>query len=152
MTSVLFVCLGNICRSPLAEGIFSARLARAGLDARIAVDSAGTGNWHAGKPPDPRSVDIAARNGIDLRGLRARQVRADDFQRFDVVLAMDSDNLASLQGMQRQSSQKPRCRLRMFLSDNVPDPYFGGPDGFRTVFEMLDAGCDTLLHELTQGI
>lgn len=150
MTSVLFVCLGNICRSPLAEGILRARLAEAGLDQRVVVDSAGTGNWHVGKAPDPRSVEIAARNGIDLSPLRARQVAPEDFQRFDLILAMDRDNLASLERL-RQRGDGP-ARLRLFLSHDVPDPYYGGADGFRSVFDMLDAGCAQLLGDLARGV
>ncbi|WP_029057929.1 low molecular weight protein-tyrosine-phosphatase [Stappia stellulata] len=148
MTSVLFVCLGNICRSPLAEGILRAKLVSMGADGRIGVDSAGTGSWHVGKAPDPRSIAIARRNGIDLTRLRARQVTAADFQRFDLVLAMDGDNLANLKPMRVNGGGV----LRRFLDVDVPDPYFGGPDGFQRVFEMLDAGCDRLLPEVTQGV
>jgi protein-tyrosine phosphatase len=152
MTSVLFVCLGNICRSPLAEGILREKLTRAGLDAGIAVDSAGTGNWHAGKAPDPRSVEIAARNGINLSGLRARQVSADDFERFDLILAMDRDNLDTLNRLGQRAGLDRKGDVRRFLPTDVPDPYYGGADGFRSVFDMLDAGCDRLLRDFTRGV
>ncbi|MBB98223.1 MAG: protein tyrosine phosphatase [Rhodobacteraceae bacterium] len=152
MTSVLFVCLGNICRSPLAEGILRHRLVGAGLERRVLVDSAGTGNWHAGKAPDPRSVEIAARNGIDLSDLRARQVGAADFERFDLILAMDRDNLATLERLGSRSGLARRGDVRRFLQRDVPDPYYGGPEGFQTVFDMLDEGCDRLLRDLTQGV
>jgi protein-tyrosine phosphatase len=152
MTSVLFVCLGNICRSPLAEGILRHRLVGAGLERRVRVDSAGTGNWHAGKAPDPRSVEIAARNGIDLSGLRARQVGAADFERFDLILAMDHDNLAALERLGSRSGLARRGNVRRFLQRDVPDPYYGGPEGFQAVFDMLDEGCDRLLRDLMQGV
>jgi protein-tyrosine phosphatase len=152
MTSVLFVCLGNICRSPLAEGILRHRLAGADLERRVLVDSAGTGNWHVGKTPDPRSIEIAARNGIDLSGLRARQVGAEDFERFDLILAMDRDNLVTLERLAARAGRPSRSDVRSFLQRDVPDPYYGGPEGFQTVFDMLDEGCGRLLRDLMRGV
>lgn len=142
MTRILFVCLGNICRSPLAEGIL-----RAMADGRqdIGVDSAGTAAWHVGKAPDPRSVAIAARHGIDISSLRARQVSSDDFSRFDLILAMDAANLADLQALAPADAP---ARLRRFLDRDVPDPYYGGDDGFADVHAMLEQGCKALLVEL----
>ena len=141
MTRILFVCLGNICRSPLAEGILRAE---AGDRPDIEVDSAGTAAWHVGKAPDPRSIAIAARHGIDISRLRARQVCLDDFSRFDLILAMDAANLEDLQAMAPVGA---RARLRRFLGRDVPDPYYGGDDGFADVHAMLEKGCKELLAE-----
>lgn len=131
---VLFVCLGNICRSPLAEAALRAEAERAGMD--IDVDSAGTGDWHVGRPPDPRAIDQAARHGIDISGYRARQVSPDDFDAFTHVLALDLDNLAALKEL-APSGREDRLSL---LLDHVPgsegepvaDPYFGEAEGFAT--------------------
>ena len=142
MTRILFVCLGNICRSPLAEGILRAQAAdRPDME----IDSAGTAAWHVGKAPDPRSIATAARHGIDISSLRARQVCTEDFSRFDLILAMDAANLADLQA--RAPAGAP-ARLRRFLDRDVPDPYYGGADGFADVHEMLERGCAALLAEL----
>jgi protein-tyrosine phosphatase len=150
MTSVLFVCLGNICRSPLAEGILRAELVGRGAGDRIMVASAGTGSWHVGNPPDPRSVEVAMRHGIDISGQRARQVRAEDFSRFDLVLAMDGENLANLFRLAGVSAATLRAegRLRRFLDRDVPDPYYGGADGFEHVHEMLKRGASALADEI----
>lgn len=151
MVRVLFVCLGNICRSPMAQGAFDALVAEAGLDAQIVTNSAGTGAWHVGNPPDPRAQQTAARRGIDIARQRARQVTPDDFDTFDYVLAMDGDNLRALQ---KAAPKAARGRLHLFLSfastgkpGDVPDPYFGGPDGFEHVFDLVeDAGRGLLRH------
>ncbi|MBD1546834.1 low molecular weight protein-tyrosine-phosphatase [Roseibium aggregatum] len=148
MTSVLFVCLGNICRSPLAEGVFRHTVEQAGHGGRVLIDSAGIGNWHRGNPPDPRSVEVAALNGIDISNLRARQVERHDFDRFDLILAMDRDNLASLR---RMSGPDQTARIRLFLerpARDVPDPYYGGADGFQDVYGLVKSGCLDLLEEL----
>ncbi|WP_417767107.1 low molecular weight protein-tyrosine-phosphatase [Stappia sp.] len=142
MTRILFVCLGNICRSPLAEGILRAQ---AGDRPDMEVDSAGTAAWHVGKAPDPRSIAIAARHGIDISSLRARQVCTEDFSRFDLILAMDAANLADLEALAPAGAP---ARLRRFLDRDVPDPYYGGADGFADVHEMLERGCAALLAEL----
>lgn len=144
--SVLFVCLGNICRSPLAEGIFRSMAEKNGLD-EILVDSAGTGSWHVGAPPDPRSIAKAEAHGIDISNQRARAVRADDFDRFDLVLAMDRSNLKTLRAL---APVRRRARIHGFMSlaldraEDVPDPYYGEHDGFETVFRMLSEGCAAL--------
>jgi protein-tyrosine phosphatase len=126
-TSILFVCMGNICRSPLAEAAFRAEAERRGLD--VTVDSAGTGGWHAGEPPDRRARAAAARNGLDISGQRARQVTRDDFHRFDLILALDEDNLAQLERIRPAAA---RAHLSLLLDhvegregEGVADPYYG---------------------------
>jgi protein-tyrosine phosphatase len=152
---ILFVCLGNICRSPTAEGVFRQRLRHAGLEARVVVDSAGTAGWHRGKAPDARSCMAAAARGYELSGLRARQVALDDFQRFDLILAMDHDNLAHLQAMQPAGS---RAETDLFLRrygigcDAVPDPYHGGEEGFQQVLDLIEQAADGLLHEVQERL
>jgi protein-tyrosine phosphatase len=155
--AVLFVCLGNICRSPLAEGVLAHLLAEAGLGDRVSVDSAGTGAWHVGDPPDPRSVEVAHRFGVRLRGT-GRQVRVGDFRRFTHVVAMDRENLRNLERMREGAGEGPRPRL---LRDwdpeggegaEVPDPYYGGPDGFVTVFRMVERSCRGILDELRASL
>lgn len=149
--AVLFVCLGNICRSPLAEGVFAHLVRARGLDDRFEVDSAGTGAWHIGEPADRRSAAVAARHGVSLDG-RARKVEPSDFDRFDLVIAMDRDNLRDLERMVDGSPHRPRLRLlREWDSeagDEVPDPYYGGPDGFERVYAMVRRSCEALLDDL----
>lgn len=152
-TSVLFVCLGNICRSPLAEGVFAHLVAGDGMADRFLVDSAGTGAWHVGELPDPRSREVASRNGITLPS-RARQVRPADFHDFDVVVAMDRSNLSDLEELRRRHGGDARIVLmRDFDPDpgdgQVPDPYYGGPDGFDRVFDMVVRSARGLLEHLT---
>lgn len=148
---VLFVCLGNICRSPTAEAIMRQRLRQAGLAERILVDSAGTGGWHVGKAPDPRTQQAALRRGYDLSALRGRQVSADDFSRFDLLLAMDSSNLSHLQGLRPATASAELDlylrRYRLALEE-VPDPYYGGAQGFEQVLDLLEQASDALLSEL----
>jgi protein-tyrosine phosphatase len=155
MQRVLFVCLGNICRSPTAEGVLRAQLVATGAQARIAVDSAGTGDWHVGSPPDARAIAAAARRGYDLSVLRARQVDSTDFHHHDHIVAMDRRNLAGLQALAPPAA---RARLSLLSSwiadgrfpDEVPDPYYGGEDGFEFVLDMLEAGCAGLLAHLQE--
>lgn len=151
-TSVLFVCLGNICRSPLAEGVFRHLVEEEGLEDHFVIDSAGTGAWHAGERPDRRSIEVAARHGVALPG-HARQVTSDDLERFDHVIAMDRDNLDALRQLPSGDGRGARIRLlRDFDLDGtggeVPDPYYGGPDGFEVVYDMVRRSCERLLDEL----
>lgn len=142
---VLFVCLGNICRSPTAEGVFRAQVERAGLSGQIEIDSAGTAAWHIGKSPDARAQAAAATRGYDLSPLRGRQVAVADFARFDFVLAMDAENLANLLEI-CPPEHRPKVRLFLSFSERwtgqaVPDPYYGGAEGFDQVLDMVeDAG------------
>lgn len=153
VVSVCFVCLGNICRSPTAEGVFASLVGRAGLSERIAIDSAGTGAWHAGELADPRARAAAAKRGHQLTS-RARQFVRGDFARFDLVLAMDTDNLEALQALARTEEERQRVVLfRSFDSTapadaSVPDPYYGGADGFETVLDQCEASAAGLLAEL----
>ncbi len=148
--SILFVCLGNICRSPLAEGVFRDVLARRGLAHRLHIDSAGTGGWHAGAAPDPRSIKIAASHGVDISGQRARKVTAGDFARFDLLLGMDRSNVDDLRRMAGPASD----RVHGFLAHatgthrDVPDPYYGGPDGFDAVYRMIRDAAEALAGRL----
>lgn len=144
MTKVLFVCLGNICRSPTAEAIFRKRAREAGLAAQ--VDSAGTGGWHTGDPPDPRMMKAAATHGYDLAPLRARQVDAGDGYTFDHIIAMDSSNLADLQDLRLDDWT---ADVRMLLDRDAPDPYYGGERGFHDVIALLEGGIDRLIKELS---
>lgn len=148
--AVLFVCLGNICRSPMAQAVFRARANAAGLDVKI--DSAGTGAWHVGKPPDPRAQAAGEARGYDLTPLRARQVKAGDFQRFDLILAMDEDNYEML-CLKAPDEARERIAMMMdFAPDHplraVPDPYYGGDDGFACVLDMLEEASDGLISHL----
>lgn len=148
---ILMVCLGNICRSPSAEAVLRARADQRGLGQRLQIDSAGTGDWHVGKPPDARSQAAAARRGYPLDDLRARQVRAADFQEFDLLLAMDQDNLRTLR---QRAPASPRAELALLLAHaglgecEVPDPYYGGEQGFEQVLDLLEQASDALLDRL----
>ncbi|QLF93033.1 low molecular weight phosphotyrosine protein phosphatase [Pseudomonas sp. ABC1] len=148
---VLFVCLGNICRSPTAEGVFRRKVEQAGLSDRLQIDSAGTAAWHIGKAPDERTCRAARARGYELSGLRARQVEAGDFQRFDLILAMDAQNLADLQ---RLRPAKGGAELDLLLRryalalDEVPDPYYGGHEGFEQVLDLLEQASDALLADI----
>jgi protein-tyrosine phosphatase len=154
-TRVLFVCLGNICRSPLAEGVFLHLVREAGLAHRFDVDSAGTGDWHVGERPDARAAAVAGKHGVELPS-RARQVTRDDLDAFDHVLAMDRENLRDLLRLARADV---RADIRLLRAhdpvrdrhdgDDVPDPYYGGPSGFDLVYEMVHRSCTALLDELT---
>ncbi|MGX5219010.1 MULTISPECIES: low molecular weight protein-tyrosine-phosphatase [Pseudomonas] len=148
---VLFVCLGNICRSPTAEAVFRHKLEQAGLAGLVQVDSAGTGDWHVGKPADTRTRRAAQLRGYDMSALRGRQVEAADFQRFDLVLAMDHSNLDNLK---RLRSGNQGAELDLFLRryqlevDEVPDPYYGGEQGFENVLDLIERASDALLVEV----
>lgn len=152
MVRVLFVCMGNICRSPTAEGVVARYLEKNRLDGRVAVDSAGTHAYHVGERPDRRAREAAKKRGIDLGRLRARRVVEEDFVRFDLILAMDRENLAYLL---KECPDEHRHKLRLFLSyapnashDEVPDPYYGGPDGFEHVLDLIEGAAQGLIDEL----
>jgi protein-tyrosine phosphatase len=152
---ILFVCLGNICRSPTAEGVMRALVREAGLEGEIEVQSAGTGGWHVGEPPDRRARSAARARGLELDGA-ARQAVAEDFERFDVVVAMDQENLAALRRLAPDDDARARLRLlrdfdpeaRARGERDVPDPYYGAGDGFEEVLDVVEAACRGLLAEL----
>jgi protein-tyrosine phosphatase len=150
-TRVLFVCMGNICRSPTAQGVFRHLVAEAGLDDAIEVDSAGTHAYHVNEPPDRRAQAAAERRGFSMSDIRARRVRADDFERFNYVIAMDRDNHSLLVD---QADAEYHDKIRLFLEfgsgheDEVPDPYFGGAAGFERVLDLVEDASRGLLEEL----
>ncbi len=164
MTRILFVCLGNICRSPTAEAAMRRLVQARGLQGSVEVDSAGTGNWHVGESPDERATATARRRGLTLDG-RARQVSAEDFERFDLILAMDGSNANDLRRLAPDEKSAGKVRLlREFEPDavdasgrseaegggdlDVPDPYFGGSDGFERVIDLVTAACEGVLDSL----
>lgn len=157
MTRVLFVCLGNICRSPTAHGVFQQMVDNAGLNEKIHVDSAGTAAWHIGKSPDSRSTEHARLRGYDLSPLRARQAVAADFDQFDYVLAMDKENLSNLQDICPNGAKSaPQLFLyefsRKFNELEVPDPYYGGEAGFEQVLDLVEDACEGLLSDIKKQL
>ena len=152
-TSVLFVCLGNICRSPLAEGIFTHLVEEAGLTDKFIVESAGTGAWHVGERPDARAEMVASQHGVELLS-RARQIDEDDLQTFDWIIAMDRENLRNIQRMADATGSEAEIHLLREFDpegadgDEVPDPYYGGASGFENVYEMVHRSCRALLDRL----
>jgi len=160
-TRVLFVCLGNICRSPTAEAVFRRKAEQAGWGALLQADSAGTAAWHTGKAPDARSQQHGRVRGYDLSGLLARQVMPADFADFDHILAMDADNLAELRRLRQQamaSGQGVRASLGLLLDESpdtagcdVPDPYYGGDAGFEKVLDLVETATDSLLRRLLKA-
>ena len=149
---ILFVCMGNICRSPTAEGVVRHLLLSRAPQLEVEIDSAGTHDYHIGEPPDRRSVAAALRRGIDLSNLRARAVRAEDFTRYDLILAMDEENLRTLQERAPRDAHD-RIRLLMEFAPQataraVPDPYYGGPQGFEQVLDLLEEAAEGLLQDL----
>ena len=152
---VLFVCLGNICRSPIAEGIFAHLVRERGLEGRYLADSAGTGDWHRGQPPDPRAIAAAGKRGVHLPSV-CRQVSKSDFQEFDLILAMDRNNQKDLNALCPPDLKGKIKLMRDFdngreTGPDVPDPYYGGPYEFDTVFEMLNRCCSDLLEKMESG-
>jgi protein-tyrosine phosphatase len=153
-TSVLFVCMGNICRSPTAEGVFRHFVEQAGMSDRVEVDSAGTHAYHSGEPADRRSSAAAERRGYSLSDIRARRVEDDDFERFDFVVAMDKDNLAMLH---EQSETEYRHKISLFMAhasgpeDEVPDPYYGGVTGFERALDLVEEASRGLLETLQEN-
>ncbi|MEM9062657.1 MAG: low molecular weight protein-tyrosine-phosphatase [Pseudomonadota bacterium] len=142
---ILCVCLGNICRSPMAQGALERRLAEAGISA--VVDSAGTGAYHIGNPPDPRGLAAASARGYDNSAQRARQVAASDFDAFDLILAMDASNLANLR---RACPQSADCEIRLFDAEgrDIPDPYYGGPADYEHALDMIEAATEALVTKI----
>ena len=148
--SILFVCMGNICRSPAAEIIFRKLVEEAGLTDDLKIDSAGTINYHTGNPPDPRMSETLSRRGYEIRGC-ARQVQAEDLERFDLILAMDEDNLADLRALDGRGQFSDKIRafveyLETHDDPRIPDPYYGGQKGFEHVIELLEDGCASLIR------
>ena len=150
--SVLFVCMGNICRSPTAHGVFRHKIRQQGLSDTVAVDSAGTHNYHPNSPPDERSQAHAAKRGYNLSDLRARQIQAADFERHDLILVMDLDNLDMVQEQCSQIHRHKVRRLTEFCLRNdsqvVPDPYYGGDNGFEQVLDLIEDACDGLIQHV----
>ena len=150
---ILFVCMGTICRSPTAEGVMRSLVREAGLEDEFEIDSAGTGGWHVGNPPDARATESARRRGITLEGAARRVTRAD-FEDYDLLLAADRENLAELRALAPDEESRSKARLlREFDPDSegspdldVPDPYYGGPDGFEEVLDLVEAACRGLLE------
>jgi len=152
--SVLFICMGNICRSPTAEAVFRLFVENAGLSEYITIDSAGTHDYHIGEAPDSRTQHVALQRGYDMSDLRGRQVESEDFKNFDYVLAMDRANLVILKNITPQNS---RTHVQLFLEyarhhteSEVPDPYFGGVDGFERVLDMVEDAAEGLLQHIQQ--
>jgi protein-tyrosine phosphatase len=147
-SKILMVCLGNICRSPLAEGIMRAKLSK-----DFIVDSAGTGGWHAGELPDKRSISTAKNRGLDITSQKARQFKISDFDTFDYIYVMDNSNYKDVMALAPNEEAKSKVKLilnELFPNENVdvPDPYYGGQDGFENVFNMLNEACDVIAGKL----
>jgi protein-tyrosine phosphatase len=156
MLKVLFVCTGNICRSPSAEGVFRAMVEREGLGHRITADSCGTHDYHVGDAPDPRAIDHARRRGYDISGLRARMLDRDDFERFDLLLALDHGHERILK---RQAPPATKDKVRLFMSyvpelrlTDVPDPYYKGPDAFDHALDLIEHACGRLLEDVRSAL
>ena len=154
--SVLFVCMGNICRSPTAEGVFRHVVLQRNLQDTIEIDSAGTHAYHIGEMPDSRSQSTAKTRGIDLSGQRARKALAEDFERFDYVIAMDRSNFENLKNLRSESSH---AKLHLFMefasgwdNEEVPDPYYGGDNGFDQVFDMVQSASEGLLAHILKEL
>ena len=152
---VLMVCMGNICRSPLAHGVFERMVKEEGLSHLIEVDSSGTHSWHVGNPPDPRSQEVAMRHGLDLNYQQARKVTSADIDDYDYIIAMDRDNLAILQALAKNKESLNKIALFLDFAEGielseVPDPYYGGPGGFDHVYELVEAAASGLLQSINQ--
>ncbi len=155
MVSVLFVCMGNICRSPVAQGVFENAARREGLADEITVDSAGThGFYHAGEPPDPRAQESVLARGIDISGQRARLLDPEDCQRFDYILTMDEENYRAVSALCRGNALvRPFLDFATSSSEReVPDPYYGGPDGFERVLELIEEASEGLLDDIRRRV
>lgn len=152
---VLFVCLGNICRSPMAQGVFEDQIAQASLAGRITADSAGIGDWHVGQPPDPRAQAAMRDVGLDIGAQRCRQITAQDFTRFNLIIGMDDANMAALRAMAPPEHAHKLHRLLDYAAGHeareVPDPFFGAAEGFARTRALIEAGGAGLLHALLGG-
>lgn len=151
---ILFICMGNICRSPLAEGFFRHACETAGVSDKFHIDSAGTGGWHVGDAPDPRSVKSAARYGVDISAQNSRKLVGADFESFDLLLVMDQHNIDTVNAiLPKQHGDKLHMMMDFCLGrdEEIPDPYYGGKDGFKNVCEMVDTASQALLKKLTNG-
>jgi len=153
---VLFVCMGNICRSPAGEGVFQSMVEDAGLSDRVEIDSAGTLGYHSGEPADVRMTKAASQRGYQLSS-RARQIKASDLNDFDIILTMDLDNMSHVLGMAQDEVQQAKVRsfgqyCRQHTVDSVPDPYYGGEQGFEVVLDLLEDGCQMLLEEVERQL
>lgn len=151
MVNVLFVCMGNICRSPIAQGVFERAVESEGLEAEVSVDSAGTGSWHIGQPPDARGREVAKRRGYDLDAQRARRLDPLDCEKFDYILVMDEENYRTASALCR----RPKTQVRLLLDyapdsevKEVPDPYFSGPEGFEYVLDLVESAVKGLLEDI----
>ena len=156
MLRILFVCMGNICRSPSAEGVFLKVVAEKGLSSKVEVHSAGTHAYHVGEPPDERSAEAALRRGVDISRQRARHVHVNDFETYDYILAMDKANIAKLMAICPEEHQH---KVKLFLEyavdspvEEVPDPYYGGPDGFERVLDLIEAASEGLMQDILLNI
>ena len=153
MVRVLFVCTGNICRSPLAQGVFEEVVRREGLEDEVFVDSAGTGSWHVGHPPDERAQRSASSRGLDLSSQRARRVTPDDCDSFDYVLTMDEENYRTVAALCREGDTEVKPFLDFApgrTETEVPDPYYGGPQGFEHVMNLVEEASEGLLEEIKE--
>ena len=153
MTRILMVCLGNICRSPLAEGILRDKIQKKRIEA--AVESAGTGDYHVGEPADPRSVEVATKNEIDINSHTARQFTVSDFDAYDLIYAMDKSNYQNIVKLARNETDRAKVKILMNEvmpgeNQDVPDPYFGGKHGFDNVFKMIDLACDKITGRISK--
>ncbi len=156
---ILMVCLGNICRSPLAEGILRNKILLKATEVKslrnVIIDSAGTGNWHEGEHPDKRAIQVAKMFGVDISRLIARQFSVNDFNEFDVIFAMDHDNYRNILLLARNPSDKNKVRLLLNADQpdsnrSVPDPYYGGEDGFINVYKLIETSCNAIVKELSK--
>jgi len=152
MVRILFVCMGNICRSPLAQGVFEDVLRREGLEDEVFVDSAGTGSWHVGSPPDERALGAASLRGIDISAQRARRIAPEDCQNFDYILTMDEENYHMVSSLCRGSAVvRPFLDFAVDSSEReVPDPYYGGPDSFERVLNLVEEASEGLLEDIRE--
>ena len=153
MNTILMVCLGNICRSPLAEGLLRSKIEKLNID--IYIDSAGTGNSHIGEHPDNRTIVNAKKHGVDISKLKARQFQVEDFDKFDIIFAMDSSNYSDIISLARNENDKHKVEMilnRLYPDSNmaVPDPYFGDEQGFENVFILLEKVCDVIANSLAK--